>query len=61
MVMLSDRKLRVQRARSREGKDLVGRNEVEIPAYAAVHNHPRLSTRMLDILMRGVSTRSTSA
>jgi len=30
---------------------------VEIPAYTAMHNQPRLSARMLDILMRGVSTR----
>jgi transposase-like protein len=58
MVMLSDRKLQVQRPRLREkgpGK------EVEIPAYAAMHNQPRLSTRMLDILMRGVSTRQYKA
>jgi len=56
MVMLSDRKLQVQRPRLRKkgpGTD----KEVEIPAYAAMHNQPRLSARMLDILMRGVSTR----
>src|SRR5262249_62401268 len=29
----------------------------EIPAYTAMHNQPRLRARMLDILMRGVSTR----
>lgn len=54
--MLSDRKLQVQRPRLRQkgpGTD----KEVEIPAYAAMHNKPRLSSRMLDILMRGVSTR----
>jgi transposase-like protein len=56
IVMLSDRKLQVQRPRLREkgsGKD----KEVEIPAYVAMHNQARLSTRMLEILMRGVSTR----
>jgi putative transposase len=56
MVMLSDRKLQVQRPRLRQkgpGTD----KEVEIPAYATMQNKPRLSSRMLDILMRGVSTR----
>jgi len=56
MVMLSDRKLQVQRPRLR-GKGPGTDKEVEIPAYAAMHNQPRLSARMLDILMRGVSTR----
>ena len=56
MVMLSDRKLQVQRPRLREKNSGKGK-EVEIPAYAAMHNQPRLSARMLDILMRGVSNR----
>src|SRR5262249_42991793 len=56
MVMLSDRKLQVQRPRLRE-KNAGKSKEVEIPAYTAMHNQPRLSARMLDILMRGVSTR----
>ena len=56
MVMLSDRKLQVQRPRLREKNPGKGK-EVEIPAYTAMHNQPRLSARMLDILMRGVSTR----
>lgn len=56
MVMLSDRKLQVQRPRLREKRPDTGK-EVEIPAYAAMHNQPRLGARMLDILMRGVSTR----
>ena len=30
---------------------------MEVPAYAAMQDQPRLSARMLDILMRGVSTR----
>jgi transposase-like protein len=54
MVMLRERKLQVQRPRLRgKGTD----KEVEIPAYAAMHNQSQLSARMLDILMRGVSTR----
>src|SRR5205823_2717272 len=55
-VMLSDRKLAVQRPRLRQrgpGAD----KEVEIPAYAAMQDEPRMGARMLDILMRGVSTR----
>ena len=56
MVMLSDRKLQVQRPRLREKGPGRGK-EVEIPAYAAMHNQPRLGARMLDIVMRGVSTR----
>src|SRR5262245_1969761 len=32
--------------------------EVEIPAYTALQNEPRLRARMLEILMRGVSTRA---
>ena len=34
--------------------------EVEVPAYAAMQDQPRLSARMLDILMRGVSTLSVA-
>lgn len=56
MVMLSDRKLRGQRPRLC-GKGSGADEEVEIPAYAAMHNQPRLSSRMLDILMLGISTR----
>jgi transposase-like protein len=54
MVMLRERKLRVQRPRLREK---AGGKEVEIPAYTAMQNQPQLSARMLDIVMRGVSTR----
>ena len=55
-VMLSDRKLAVQRPRLR--KRGTGRGqEVGIPAYEAMQDQPRLGARMLDILMRGVSTR----
>jgi transposase-like protein len=55
-VMLSDRKLEVQRPRLRS-KGRSG-HEVEIPAYAAMRNREQLGARMLDILMRGVSTRN---
>jgi putative transposase len=55
-VLLSDRKLAVQRPRLRR-KGPGADKEVEIPAYAAMQDQPRLGARMLDILMRGVSTR----
>ncbi len=55
-VMLSDRKLAVQRPRLRKKGAGVGK-EVEVPAYQAMQDQPRLGARMLDILMRGVSTR----
>jgi hypothetical protein len=56
----SNRKLQVQRLRLREKGAGTGK-EGEIPAYAAMHNQPRLSARMLDIPMRGVSTRQYQA
>lgn len=55
-VMLSDRKLAVQRPRLRKKGSGAGK-EVEVPAYQAMQDQPRLGARMLDILMRGVSTR----
>ena len=55
-VMLSDRKLAVKRPRLRKKGAGEGK-EVEVPAYAAMQDQPRLGARMLDILMRGVSTR----
>jgi transposase-like protein len=54
--MLSERKLAVQRPRLRKRGAGTGQ-EVEIPAYEAMQDQPRLGARMLDILMRGVSTR----
>jgi len=51
-VALSDRKLRVERPRLR------GRaGEVQIPAYAALQDDERMSARMLELLLSGVSTR----
>lgn len=55
-VMLGDRKLEVERPRLRTR----GRRgqEVEIPAYTAMQNGAPMSARMLEIAMRGVSTRN---
>jgi putative transposase len=55
-VLLSDRKLAVQRPRCGR-KDPGTGKEIEVPAYQAMWDQPGLSVRMLDILMRGVSTR----
>lgn len=55
-VFLSDRKLEVDRPRLRT-KGLRSR-EVEVPAYAAMQNQAQMGARMLEILMRGVSTRN---
>jgi transposase-like protein len=59
-VMLSDRKLAVKRPRLRK-KGAGSGKEVEVPAYQAMQDQPRLGARMLDILMRGVSTRQYRA
>jgi putative transposase len=59
-VLLSDRKLAVERPRLRQ-RGAGEHKEVEIPAYAALQNEPRLRARMLEILMRGVSTRNYRA
>jgi putative transposase len=56
-VPLSDRKLRVARPRLRrkgKGDDL----EIDIPAYQAILENSSLGRRILDILMKGVSTRN---
>jgi len=55
-VLLSDRKLEVERPRL-QTRGRTGR-EVEIPAYAAMQNGEQVGARMLEILMRGVSTRN---
>jgi putative transposase len=55
-VNLAERKLRVSRPRLR--KRGVGRDgEVPVPAYEAMQQDGRLASRMLEILLRGVSTR----
>jgi len=59
LVSLSDRKIRVTKPRLRR-KGLQG-SEVEVPAYAALRQRSDLGKRMLQILMRGVSTRNYEA
>lgn len=54
VVRLSERKLRVTRPRLRRK----GGGEVAVPAYEAMRTSSRLGGRMLEILMRGVSTRN---
>lgn len=54
-VMLSDRKLEVNRPRLRSKGP--NSQEVEVPAYAAMQNPTPMEARMLDILLHGVSTR----
>ena len=56
VVPLSDRKLRVDKPRLRhKGKGL--QKEGEIPAYEAMLSNRRRGGRILEILMKGVSTR----
>ena len=56
VVSLSQRKLRVEKPRLRKKGKGLG-NEVTIPAYEAMVMNSRLGSRMLQILMKGVSTR----
>lgn len=56
-VRLKERKLRVERMRLRRRGGGVGA-EVPIPAYEALKANQRASARMLEILLRGVSTRN---
>ena len=53
-VKLSNRKLRVSKPRLRKRSG----GEVKVPAYEAMQDDERLGARMLDILMKGVSTRN---
>jgi putative transposase len=55
-VMLSNRKLEVEKPRLRT-RGRTGR-EVEVPAYAAMQDGEQMGARMLEIVMRGVSTRN---
>lgn len=57
VVSLSERKLRVEKPRLREKGKGPGK-EVTIPAYEAMIMNSRLGSRILDILMKGVSTRN---
>lgn len=56
-VFLSERKLEVERPRLRSKGPKS--QEVEVPAYAAMQNREQMGARMLEILMRGVSTATT--
>jgi len=59
-VTLAERKLRVERPRLRkkgQGKE----GEVPVPAYEAMQRDGKLASRMLEILLRGVSTRQYRA
>lgn len=55
VVSLAERKVRISKPRLRRKDKSI---EVEIPAYAAMQTQSRIGGRMLDILMRGVSTRN---
>jgi len=57
VVPLSNRKLRVEKPRLRR-KGRGSGKEVEIPAYEAMVMNSRLGQRILEILMKGVSTRN---
>ena len=58
-VALRERQLRVEKPRLRKKKPRPGDTaEVEIPAYEAMRKDAKLADRMLNILMRGVSTRN---
>jgi putative transposase len=56
VVSLSQRKLRIEKPRLRKKGKGVGK-EVAIPAYEAMATNSRLGSRILEILMKGVSTR----
>ncbi|HEV2425577.1 MAG TPA: IS256 family transposase [Terriglobia bacterium] len=57
-VCLRERKLRVKRPRLRQKEQGEGG---EVPAYEAMRAEGKLSSRMLEILLRGVSTRQYAA
>ncbi len=59
-VCLKERKLRVTRPRLRKKGQGEG-GEVPIPAYEAMRGEEKLGGRMLEILLRGVSTRQYRA
>ena len=57
VVSLSERKLRVEKPRLRKKGKGAGK-EVAIPAYEAMMMNSQLGLRILEILMKGVSTRN---
>jgi transposase-like protein len=56
VVSLSERKLRIEKPRLRKKGKGPGK-EVTVPAYEAMVTNSRLGSRILEILMKGVSTR----
>jgi putative transposase len=56
VVSLSQRKLRIEKPRLRKKGKGSGK-EIDIPAYQAMATNSRLGSRILEILMKGVSTR----
>lgn len=60
VVPLQDRKIRVERPRLRHRQGGAGA-EVSIPAYESMQADKSLSKKILDTLMRGVSTRNYKA
>jgi len=56
LIPLSDRKLRVKKPRLRRRGVGTG-GEVPLPVYEAFWEHPGLAERVLDVMIRGVSTR----
>ena len=60
IVSLENRKMRISRPRLRKKGSRAG-GEVAIPAYEAMREDSRLSAKVLDVMMRGVSTRNYSA
>jgi putative transposase len=59
-VCLRERKLRVKRPRLRQKEQGEG-GEVPLPAYEAMRAEGKRGSRMLEILLRGVSTRQDAA
>jgi len=57
VVPLAERKVRVRKPRLRR-KGQATDAEIPVPAYEAMQSSSRLGRRMLEILMRGVSTRN---
>jgi transposase-like protein len=57
VISLAERKLRIEKPRLRK-KGIGTGTEVAIPAYEAMVMNSRIAMRILDILMKGVSTRN---
>jgi len=60
VVSLAERKLRIEKPRLRKKGHGTG-GEVAIPAYDALVSNSRITSRILEILMKGVSTRNYQA